>query len=61
MRKLLSIGALLAASTLNFWQPQRAMANARVGVDVVVVRPHRHHDRYYYYRYHHYHRYYYRY
>jgi hypothetical protein len=59
MRKLLSVGALLAASTLSLWNPQPAVANARVGVDVVVVRHHRHHH---YYRYHHYrHGYYYRY
>jgi hypothetical protein len=55
MRKLLSVGALLVASTLTFWQPQPAMAEGRV---VIVVGHHRHHD---YYRYHHYRHDYYRY
>jgi hypothetical protein len=53
MRKLLSVGALIAASTLTLWQPQPAMA-AQV---VVVVRHHHHYYRHYYYR--HGHRYYY--
>ena len=48
MRKLFSIGALLAASTLTLWQPTPANAEARV---VVVVRHHPHHH-YHYYRYH---------
>ena len=47
MRKLLSVGALLVASTLTFWQPQPAMAEGRV---VIVVGHHHHHH----YRYHHY-------
>jgi hypothetical protein len=51
MQKLLSIGALLAASALGLWQPQPAMANGRV----VIVYSHHHHYRYhhrrgYYYR-----------
>jgi hypothetical protein len=52
MRKLLSVGALLVASTLTLWQPQPAMAWGRV---VIVVGHHRHHD---YYRYHYRHGYY---
>ncbi len=39
MRKLLSVGALAAASPFAIWQPQPAMAQS-----VVVVR---HHHRYY--------------
>jgi hypothetical protein len=54
MRKLLSVVALLAASTLTLWQPQPAMAESRV----VIVVGHRHHN---YYRYHHYRHGYYRY
>ncbi len=45
MRKLLSVGALLAASVLTVWQPQPAMASTGV---VIVV--HHHHHRYRYYR-----------
>jgi hypothetical protein len=45
MKKLLSIGALLAASAFGLWHPQPAMASTRV----VIV--YRHHHRYYrYYR-----------
>ena len=51
MRRLLSVGALLTASILGFWNPQPAMANPSVGVSVVVVRPHHYHHHY---RYHHY-------
>jgi len=47
LRKLLSVGALLAASTLTLVQPTPAKAEHRV---VIVVRHHPHH----YYRYHHY-------
>ena len=46
MRKLLSVGALLAASTLTLWHPQPAEA-ARV---VIVVGHHRHHRHHRYYR-----------
>ena len=48
MRKLLSVGALLAASALTFWQPQAAEARTRV----VIVTPRRHHEHYRYHRYH---------
>jgi len=52
MRKLFSIGALLAASMLGLWTPKPAVAHERVGA-VVVVRYHHRHHRYYhpYYRY----------
>ena len=46
MQKLLSIGALLAASALGLWQPQPAMASGRV----VIVYSHHHHYRYHHYR-----------
>ena len=44
MCKLLSVAALLAASTVTFWQPQPAAARARV---VIVIQHRRHHHRYY--------------
>jgi hypothetical protein len=52
MQKLLSIGALLAASTVCLWQPQPAKA------DVVVV--YHHHHRIYHHRYYRHGRWYYR-
>jgi hypothetical protein len=52
MRKLFSIGALLAASFLGLSQPRpAAAAEARVGAIVVVHHRHHHHYRYYYPRY----------
>ncbi len=55
MRKLLSVGALLAASTLGLWQAEPAMARD----SVVVVVPHHHHHHRYYRIHHHRHVYYY--
>lgn len=56
MRKLFSVGALLAASALGLWQAQPAEARARV----VVVYGHHHHHYYHPYYYHHGRYYYYR-
>lgn len=55
MRKLFSIGALLAASALCLWQPQPVMARDNVGVTVYYHHHHRYHHHhyrhgYYYYR-----------
>ena len=47
MRKLLSVVALLAASTLTLYQPQPAEARDRV----VIVVHHPHHYRHYHHRY----------
>jgi hypothetical protein len=52
MRKLLAVGALLAASTLTLCQPVMASTNVVVGIQV------HHHHRYYHRYYHHYHYYY---
>jgi hypothetical protein len=49
MRKLLTVAALLAASTLTFWQPKPAMAAARVEI---VIGHYRHPHYHYYYRHH---------
>lgn len=45
MRKLFSVGALLAASILGVWQPQPAMA--REAKVVIVVHHHHRYHRYY--------------
>ena len=55
MRKLFSVGALLAASSLGLWEPSEAMARERGRVVVVYGHHHhrhwyRHHRDYYYYR-----------
>ena len=46
MRKLLSVGALLAASTLSLWQPQPAMGEERVVIVHHHYRHHHHHRHY---------------
>ncbi len=56
MRKLLSVGALLAASAFTLWQPRPAIAG-EVGVVVYVHHHHRyhhHHHRYYHHGYYYY-------
>ncbi len=55
MRRLLSVGALLAASILSFWHPQAAVARDRV----VVVTPYHQHHRFHHFRHHYRHGYYY--
>jgi hypothetical protein len=50
MRKLLSVAALLVASTLTLWQPEPALASTKV---VIVAGHHRHHVHYRHYHYRH--------